>query len=99
MGTGRSDTSQYPRGKERKLDFPSSGERKGTSLNRRRVIDCIRCVGGVAGTAGPGVQTGGGVTKAEPSRSLLESSAAEGDSPVGERTGPPQAVSQVAPDS
>ena len=34
---------------ERELDFPSSGERKGTSLNRVFVIALMRWTRGVAG--------------------------------------------------
>ena len=36
--TGGTETSQYLEGKESNRDCPSSGERKGTSLNQVRAI-------------------------------------------------------------
>ena len=47
--TRRSETSQYPEEKKENLDSPSSGERKGNSLNQVYVKVHIRCMPGVVG--------------------------------------------------
>ena len=61
------------------IDFPSSGERKGTSLN-------LRCLhwGGCGNDPGLCPES----YKGEPSQSGLESPTTAGDSPVGERRNP-----------
>ena len=48
--TRRSETSQYPEEQKENLDSPSSGERKGNSLNPVYVKACMRCMPGVAGS-------------------------------------------------
>ena len=66
-------------------DSLSSGERKGTSLNRRRLVACkpIRRWGCKAQSAE--LQLCQRVTNLVSSRTLLEWTAKEGDSPVNER--------------
>ena len=58
------------------LDFPSSGERKGISLNPSRLRE-----GGCGNDLGLSPES----YKGDPSRSGLESPTTAGDSPVGER--------------
>src|SRR3954469_5968197 len=73
--TRGTETSQYPEEKKSTRDSLSSGERTGTSLNRRRTAD------GVVGPAPSEMQHC-------VSRSLLEKGTAAGDSPVGETQAP-----------
>ena len=51
--TRGSEPSQYPEEKDSNSDSPSSGERKGISLNRWDVIGRGRCSSGVVGTRRP----------------------------------------------
>ena len=67
--TRRTETSQYPEEEKANSDSPSSGERTGRSLNRRGF--------GYVGVVGPALW----ITRRN--RSCLESSAREGESPVG----------------
>jgi hypothetical protein len=53
-GTGGNETSEYPEEKKAKCDSPSSGERKGMSLNRSSVKP-----GGVAGPGSWEIARGG----------------------------------------
>jgi hypothetical protein len=48
-GTGGIETSQYPEERKATCDSLSSGERNGTSLNRRSGTACRRCCDGVVG--------------------------------------------------
>ena len=86
-GTGGTETSHYPEERKATCDSLSSGERKGTSLNRR-------------GGKPSGVATSGSrdrhlshwrqdrVTKLPSSGSVLERHATAGNSPVRERRQP-----------
>ena len=64
------------RKEKKKIDFPSSGERKGISPNRPCLHDR-----GCGNRSGPSPES----YKGEPSRRVLESPTTAGDSPVGER--------------
>ena len=66
--TRGTETSQYPEEEKESIDFLSSGDRKGKSLNRRR-YGAVGVVGVLKGT----------VIK---NRKTLENVAAEGESPV-----------------
>ena len=68
--------------KEKKnLDFPSSGERKGTSLNRTCVSSCALHVRG-RGSFRVRTRTHHGVTKVGSRRTTRTTSTVEGESPV-----------------
>ena len=66
--TRGTETSQYPEEEKESIDFLSSGDRKGKSLNRRRY--------GAVGVVGAfkGIMTA--------NRKALENAAGEGESPV-----------------
>ena len=66
------ETSQYLEEKKAISDSVSSGERTRNSLNRKHVIDCIRCVYGVVGCPVRVVQDPGGVTNLPASRTALD---------------------------
>jgi hypothetical protein len=73
--TRGTETSQYPEEKKSTRDSLSSGERTGTSLNRRRTAD---------GVVGPAIFRDAACV----SRSRLENGTRAGDSPVGDSQAP-----------
>ena len=91
-GTGGTETSQYPRGKESNSDSLSSGERNGIEPKPLQWYSLPAMLRWGRGTRQKERQTLQGVTKPSRSGSALERRATEGNGPVHEIERPPGGV-------
>ena len=84
-GTGGTETSHVPRGRESMRGVAASGTRGAQTAGAERPVGL--CASGVGRPPWPPGGRGDRVTNPRPSRAPLERAAGAGDSPVGERAG------------